>query len=117
MGACGSEVCVGKKQSSQQRRPNTIRAVIVKPTKRDLDSSMDNYEEKIRTQNDLLAQPVDCKRVQIGAYFGLKHLPAATDASYEEWDQMVKCCLQEEIAEKVYAQAPQKDENGQYGQI
>ena len=55
MGACGSEVCVGKKQSAQQRRPNTIRAVIVKPTKRDLDSSMDNYEEKIRTQNDLLA--------------------------------------------------------------
>ena len=78
---------------------------------------MDNYEEKIRTQNDLLAQPADCEKVQIGAYFGLRHLPAASGESYEEWDQMVKCCLEEDIAEKVYAKVPERDANGQYGQI
>ena len=55
MGACGSEVCVGKKTSSQLKRPNTIKAMVVKPTKKDLDSSIDNYEEKIRTQHTIFA--------------------------------------------------------------
>ena len=51
MGACGSAVCVGKKVSSQTK-PNTIKAIITKPSPADLDSSMDCYDEKIVANQD-----------------------------------------------------------------
>ena len=60
MGACGNAVCVGKK-SSTQTRPNTIKPVVTKPAELDLDSSMDNYDEKLTAQIDLLAPKVDVK--------------------------------------------------------
>ena len=62
MGACESGLCVGKKSSAQQNRPNTIRAVITKPNYYDLDSSMDLYDDKLTAQSDLLAAKVDNKK-------------------------------------------------------
>ena len=46
--------------------------MVVKPTKRDLDSSMDNYEEKIKTQD---TTPVDIKQAMIGVEFATTYLP------------------------------------------
>ena len=49
--------------------------MVVKPTKRDLDSSMDNYEEKIKTQDTILALPIDLKQAMIGVEFATTYLP------------------------------------------
>ena len=116
MGTCESVGCVSTKYKKAPNKTN-IR-IVQRPTNLDLDSSIDEYETKLK-QSNLLANKVDNRLAEIGVYFvdtelimrlGKDHKQTAVKNSrLDKWRDMITFGLDQESASQVFLKKPTRD--------